>query len=390
MSPATQRVLDILAPKGNSFSRKEIIAVMKECGLTWSAVKPIVNDLNKVGHGQYSITRLLGKTSNPESTASVTDQTMVKTPAPAKLEPLPKFRPQARVQFSTGVESVLNESSYIPQTDSTFIKWGYYTDVVRIVMSGLFFPTYIAGHTGNGKTLMIEQACAQLKRELVRVQISPETDEDDLIGGFRLIDGQTVFQKGPVIKAMESGAILLIDEIDRATNKIMCLQGIVEGKPVLIKKTGDVITPTPGFNIFATANTNGKGSDDGRYAAAGILDEAFLERFVITMEQPYPTPAIEKRILEGHMAKYDVVDDEFANKLIDWAYAIRKTFFDNAIDELVSTRRLCHIIATYSIFNDRMKAIELCINRFDVPTRTAFLDLYTKVDSSVSLSAKSE
>jgi len=235
---------------------------------------------------------------------------------------------------------------------------------------------------------MVEQACAKLGREFIRVQINPETDEDDLIGGFRLVNGETVFSKGPVLKAMENGAILLLDEVDRATNKIMCLQGILEGKPVLVKKTGEIVEPAHGFNIIATANTKGKGSEDGRFTAASIIDEAFLERFTISIDQNYPSQSIEKKIVIKHFEKFgmDIDGDvsEFTDKLIDWADIIRKTFFDDGVDEVISTRRLCHIVQTYSIFNDRMKAINLCIARFDDDTKEAFLDLYTKVDSGVN------
>jgi MoxR-like ATPase len=261
------------------------------------------------------------------------------------------------------------------------VKWGYFNDVKKIVQSGLFYPMYVAGLSGNGKTMMIEQVCANLKREYVRVQITPETDEDDLIGGFRLLNGETVFAKGPVIKAMEAGAILLIDEIDRGSNKLMCLQGILEGKPFMIKKTGEVIQPASGFNVIATANTKGQGDEQGRFIAATIIDEAFLERFTITLEQPYPTAAIEKRIVANHMTKFGVSDTEFTEKLVQWGQAIRKTFEDGGVDEIISTRRLCHIVQTFSIFSDRMKAIELCVNRFDTDTRGAFIDLYTKIDT---------
>jgi MoxR-like ATPase len=231
---------------------------------------------------------------------------------------------------------------------------------------------------------MVEQVCAKTKREFIRVQITPETDEDDLIGGFRLINGNTVFEKGPVIKAMERGAILLIDEIDRSSNKILALQGVLEGNPVLLKKTGELILPAKGFNVIATANTKGRGGDDGRYNAATIIDDAFLERFVATIEQPYPTPSVEKAILKKHCEKYDVDEESFVDKLIGWSNIIRKTFADDAIDEVVSTRRLCHIIKTYSIFANRMKSIQLCISRFDGETKEAFLDLYTKIDDSTS------
>ena len=230
---------------------------------------------------------------------------------------------------------------------------------------------------------MVEQACAKSGREFIRVQINPETDEDDLLGGFRLINGETVFCKGPVLKAMENGAVLLLDEIDRATNKIMCLQGVLEGKPVLVKKTGETIEPAKGFNVIATANTKGKGSEDGRFTAASIIDEAFLERFTISVDQKFPSATIEKKILKKHMDKFDIEDDEFVDRLVTWGDIIRKTFFDDGVDEVISTRRLCHIVQTFSIFTDRMKAIDLCISRFDEDTKEAFLDLYTKVDSGV-------
>ncbi len=243
---------------------------------------------------------------------------------------------------------------------------------------------------------MVEQACAKLKREVIRVQINPETDEDDLIGGFRLVNGETVFAKGPVLKAMESGSILLLDEIDRATNKIMCLQGILEGKPVLVKKTGDIVKPAPGFNVIATANTKGKGSEDGRFTAASIIDDAFLERFNISIDQKFPSKSIEEKILTRHFEKFNTKshmshgDANFIENLVNWADIIRKTFYDDGIDEVISTRRLCHIMQTFTIFQDKSKAIDLCISRFDDDTKEAFLDLYTKVDSGVELNTQED
>ena len=231
---------------------------------------------------------------------------------------------------------------------------------------------------------MVEQSAAKAKIPFLRVQITPETDEDDLIGGFRLINGETVFCKGPVIKAMEEGALLLIDEIDRGTNKIMCLQGVLEGKPVLIKKTGETVKPAEGFNVIATANTKGRGSDDGRFSAATIIDDAFLERFVAAIDQPFPNPQVEEKIVLAHMVKYDSVDEDFLKKLVAWSNVIRKTFEADGVDEVVSTRRLCHITKTFKIFGDRMKSIALCISRFDEETKEAFLDLYSKVDENVN------
>jgi len=302
------------------------------------------------------------------------------TPAPAEPAPV-----EAKINHACSVSSVSNDEIYIPEVDSTYVKWGEFKTILKVIKSNQFFPLFISGMSGNGKTFMVEQGCAQAKREYVRVQISPETDEDDLIGGFRLINGETVFQKGPVIKAMERGCILLIDEIDRVTEKVMCLQGVLEGKPILLKKTGEVITPKAGFNVIATANTKGRGSDDGRYSAAKIIDDAFLERFVASIDQPYPTAAIETKILKKHAEKFSVDDEEFLNKLIAWAVVIRKTFEDDAIDDVISTRRLCHIIQAFAIFEDRMIAVEKCTNRFDEDTRLSFIDLYTKIDESTVL-----
>ena len=299
---------------------------------------------------------------------------MPKSARPAKAAP----------EMVKGVESVSNDEVFVPDFDPTFVPWGNFSEIVKVLKSGMFYPTFVSGLSGNGKTFQIEQACAKLNREYVRVQISPETDEDDLIGGFRLIKGETVFQKGPVIKALEAGAVLMIDEIDRGTNKIMCLQGVLEGKPVLIKKTGEVVEPADGFNVIATANTKGKGSEDGRYSGATIIDDAFLERFTITLEQTFPTMATEEKIVMKHMSKFEKVDEEFAKLLVGWADAIRKTFYDEGIDEVISTRRLCHIVQTFSIFGKRDKAIALCVNRFDDDTKEAFIDLYEKVDATIN------
>jgi len=299
---------------------------------------------------------------------------MPKSARPAKAVP----------EMVKGVESVSNDEVFVPDFDPTFVPWGNFAEIVKVLKSGMFYPTFVSGLSGNGKTFQIEQACAKLNREYVRVQISPETDEDDLIGGFRLIKGETVFQKGPVIKAMEAGAVLMIDEIDRGTNKIMCLQGVLEGKPVLIKKTGEVVEPKDGFNVIATANTKGKGSEDGRYSGASVIDDAFLERFTITLEQTFPTIATEEKIVMKHMSKFEAIDEEFAKLLVGWADAIRKTFYDEGIDEVISTRRLCHIVQTFSIFGKRDKAIALCVNRFDDDTKEAFIDLYEKVDATIN------
>ena len=277
------------------------------------------------------------------------------------------------------------EQNLIPEKDDTFVKFGNFGDIKKIIQSRLFYPTFITGLSGNGKTFCVEQACAALGRELIRVNITIETDEDDLIGGFRLANGETVWHNGPVIEALERGAILLLDEVDLASNKIMCLQSILEGKGVFLKKIGRFVKPANGFNIIATANTKGKGSDDGRFIGTNVLNEAFLERFCVTFEQSYPTPATEQKILEGIAKELDVPDQAFCKHLVDWADIIRKTFYDGGIEEVISTRRLVHIIRAYSIFDDKSKAMQVCINRFDEDTKASFLELYDKVDSDFKL-----
>ena len=266
--------------------------------------------------------------------------------------------------------------NYIPEKDSHYVPFGNFTSLKKIIQSKQFYPAFITGLSGNGKTLGVEQACAQLNRELIRVNITIETDEDDLIGGFRLVNGDTVWHNGPVIEALNRGAVLLLDEIDLASNKILCLQSILEGKGVFLKKTGQFVKPAAGFTVFATANTKGKGSDDGRFVGTNVLNEAFLERFPITFEQSYPSVSIETKILLNFGC-----DSEFADNLVKWAGVIRKTFFDGGVDEVITTRRLVHIVQAYSIFGDRLTAITNCVNRFDDDTKQSFLDLYTKVDA---------
>jgi hypothetical protein len=273
-----------------------------------------------------------------------------------------------------------SEQNLIPNKDPNFVPFGNYNDIKRIIKSGLFYPTFITGLSGNGKTHAVEQACAALNKELIRVNITIETDEDDLIGGFRLVNGETVWHNGPVIEALERGAVLLLDEVDLASNKILCLQSILEGKGVFLKKIGKFVQPVKGFNVFATANTKGKGSDDGRFIGTNVLNEAFLERFCVTFEQTYPTPSSEARILAKVAASIGVNDDKFISRLVDWADIIRKTFYDGGIEEVISTRRLLHIVNAYVIFGDKAKAIQVCINRFDDETKSAFLELYDKVD----------
>lgn len=358
-------------PGVETFDRQDMFKFAEENGFSGSAAYTLLKRVPRAGRGIYQMSAIANVVAMPRVAPAPRVAPEVVAETASKAVPAPSPRK---------VTSTSSEEVYVPASDPTFVKWGYFTDVAKVINSRMFYPMYVAGLSGNGKTMMIEQACAASKREYVRVQITPETDEDDLIGGFRLLDGETVFAKGPVIKAMEAGAILLIDEIDRGSNKLMCLQGILEGKPFMIKKTGEVVVPAPGFNVIATANTKGQGDENGRFIAATIIDEAFLERFTITIEQPYPSASIEKRIINNHMKKFGVDDADFVEKLVAWGQAIRKTFEDGGIEDMISTRRLCHIVQTFSIFGNRVKAIELCVNRFDADTRAGFLDLYTKID----------
>ena len=292
---------------------------------------------------------------------------------------------------SMNVETEGFTENLIPEKDKLFVPFGQYDTVKKILASKMFYPAFLTGLSGNGKTFSVEQACANLNRKVIRVNFTIETDEDDLIGGFRLVNGETKFFKGPVINAMEKGCVLLLDEIDLGNPaRIMCLQSILEGKGYFIKKTGEYIKPAEGFTVVATANTKGKGSDDGRFIGTNVLNEAFLERFPITVEQEYPPLATERKILSKVFTDLGLDDGEFVKKLVDWADIIRKTFYDGGVDEIISTRRLVHIAKAYSIFNDKLEAIELCINLFDEDTKTSFRDLYTKVDADVIKSEEEE
>jgi len=323
------------------------------CAMNGSNYQTVTNKISdyKVGRGKWNLT-----------VREQMEQTYQVPPAPPAIIPA-------------------QEQNFIPDKDDTFVKFGNFGDLKKIIQSNLFYPTFITGLSGNGKTLSVEQACAQLGRELIRVNITIETDEDDLIGGFRLVGGATVWHNGPVTEALQRGAILLLDEVDLASNKILCLQSILEGKGVFLKKIGKYVKPTKGFNVFATANTKGKGSDDGRFIGTNVLNEAFLERFPVTFEQSYPTPATEQKILEGIALDLGVEDRDFCKRLCDWSDVIRKTFYDGGIDEIISTRRLVHIIRAYAIFKDKAKAIQVCVNRFDDETKQAFLELYDKIDA---------
>ena len=285
-------------------------------------------------------------------------------------------------------KEVETESNFVPQTDDKFVQFGHFKDIKSIIKSRIFYPLFITGLSGNGKTHSVEQSCAQLSRECVRVNITIETDEDDLIGGFRLKDGETVWSDGPVVEALKRGAVLLLDEIDLASNKIMCLQSVLEGKGVYLKKTNQYVRPEPGFNVVATANTKGKGSESGMFIGTNVLNEAFLERFSVTFEQQYPTPAIEKKILLANFKEHGWVGDNIdtiAQNLVDWSDIIRKTFYDGGIEDIITTRRLINIVKAYVIWDSMEKAIELCTNRFDDDTAKTFRDLYQKVSGDDTL-----
>ena len=315
-----------------------------------------------------------------------------------RVNKLPQFRKVTRGKWQLTVAEALEKTyqapsvepkeertSLVPEIDENFVKFGNFNDIKKIIKSKVFYPAFITGLSGNGKTFSVEQACAQLKREFIRVNITIETDEDDLIGGFRLVNGSTVWHNGPVVEALERGATLLLDEIDLASNKILCLQSILEGKGVFLKKIGKHVLPAKGFNVIATANTKGKGSDDGRFIGTNVLNEAFLERFPVTFEQSYPSVAIEQKILEK-----ECEDIPFCKNLVDWADIIRKTFLDGGVDEVISTRRLVHIVRAYAIWGEKLKSIQVCLNRFDDETKSAFLDLYDKVDADVDLAEEND
>ena len=340
------------------------------------------NFSEKVGRGEWKFPEVNGTSS---VSTVVEDATVsLETHATA-----------ARVESAEMVTNVIEfpknaSESYVPSKVDGYVKFGHYNDVKTIKKSGNFYPIFITGLSGNGKTMMIEQIHAELKKELFRVNITIETDEDDLIGHYALVDGRTVWQDGPVTMAMERGATLLLDEVDLASNKIMCLQPVLEGNPLLIKKEGRIVRPKEGFTVMATANTKGKGSEDGRFIGTNILNEAFLERFPITMEQEYPSISVEKKIVTKLMTNLGCLDEEYAGKLVDWADLIRKTFYDGGVDEIIATRRLVHIIHAFAIFKDRMKAIQMCTARFDEQTKETFMDLYSKLDETVSVPSDEE
>ena len=336
------------------------IGHLKQCGMV-------------TGMGKYAQVKLKSVSVSKKDTVK---EVQVNTPAP--VVQVPQENMSVNLVMSSNIENL------IPSKFEGFVPWGHTSTIKQVVKSGLFYPIFVTGLSGNGKTLMIEQIHAEMKKELIRVNITIETDEDDLLGGFRLINGETKFVPGPVIEAMQRGCTLLLDECDLGSNKLLALQPVLEGKGVYLKKVNQWVSPKKGFNVMATANTKGKGSEDGMFIGTNIMNEAFLERFAITLEQPYPSIAIEKKIVVNSMKKYGKVDEKFADNLITWADVIRKTFYDGGIDEVISTRRLDHITKAFAIFDDKSKSIELCVARFDADTKESFLDLYGKIDAGIN------
>ena len=383
MTPAKKKFVEIAQAEfgeGETLSKEQVVDLKEKYSLGWPSW--FVRSPFKVDRGMYRLPTIDGSldvatVQSPTNTEDANMASLATNVAAARIE--------TAEMVSNVVEFPMNTESYVPAKVNGYVKFGHYADVKTIKKSGQFYPIFITGLSGNGKTMMIEQVHAELKKELFRVNITIETDEDDLIGHYALVDGRTVWQDGPVTLAMERGATLLLDEVDLASNKIMCLQPVLEGNPLLIKKEGRIVRPKAGFTVMATANTKGKGSEDGRFIGTNILNEAFLERFPITVEQEYPSIAVEKKIIIKLMENLGCVDEEYAAKLVDWADLIRKTFYDGGVDEIIATRRLVHIIHAFAIFKDRMKAIAMCVARFDDQTKDTFMDLYSKLDDKVSL-----
>ena len=364
-----QAAVEVLGPV-ETVTRKDIQKVLDETGMSYPGWQ-VQKELKTGNRGEYYLPSLDGVLAGAPAPAPV-----AKAPVAASVETAVAMAPSA-----IGVMD--QQDSYVPEKFEGYVAWGNFNTVKDVIKSGIFYPMFITGLSGNGKTLMVKEVCAKLKREYVRANITVETDEDDLIGGFRLVNGETVWHDGPVVTAMKRGAVLLLDEIDLASNKIMALQPVLEGSSIYLKKIGKWVHPTPGFTVIATTNTKGQGSDDGRFIGTNVLNEAFLERFPVTIEQSYPTAKMETKILDNELGKHGLEDNEFSTNLVKWADVIRKTFYEGGVDEIISTRRLVHIVGAFSIFKDKTKAIELTVNRFDDETKESFLDLYTKIDAGI-------
>ena len=384
MTPARKNFVELAQTEfgeGGILSRSDVFKLSKEThNIGWPSW--FLRSPYKIGKGMFKLPSPDG-ILDIEDTSEISEESSIVSLATNSTAAMKT----EEVSMATNVIEFPNtdKESYVPSRVREYVKFGHYGDVKTIKKSGQFYPVFITGLSGNGKTMMIEQVHAELKKELFRVNITIETDEDDLIGHYALVDGKTVWQDGPVTMAMERGATLLLDEVDLASNKIMCLQPVLEGNPLLIKKEGRIVSPKEGFTVMATANTKGKGSEDGRFIGTNILNEAFLERFPITVEQEYPSVSVERKIIIKLMESLGCEDSEFAGKLVDWADLIRKTFYDGGVDEIIATRRLVHIVQAFSIFNDRMKSIAMCVARFDDQTKDTFMDLYSKLDDKVSM-----
>jgi len=365
-------------PNNDTLDNAELLSVSKSLGMNFKPQWLVRNTELRVGRGSYKIPK-----NGEVPTATKITMPNVLNDNAVDVPTIPEVAQTTKVSEAAYVVSSLVDN-LVPNKDATFVPFGNHPDVRNIVKSKQFYPIFITGLSGNGKTFSVVQAAAEAKRELIRVNITIETDEDDLLGGYRLRDGNTIWQNGPVIEAMERGAILLLDEVDLASNKIMCLQPILEGNGVYVKKINKFVKPSAGFNVVATANTKGQGSDDGKFIGTNILNEAFLERFPVTFEQQYPSAKTEQKILNNTLALTGKKDVEYVEKLSTWADVIRKTYFEGGVDEIISTRRLVHIVQAYGIFGNKMKAIELCTNRFDDDTKASFVDLYTKVDAGAT------
>ena len=345
-------------------SRSEIKLLCQKMGIR-SAQWFTKDESNRVARGMYRV---------PSSTIALQAQV------------IPMIKPVDKSSSKiSNIATDLDSTNLVPSVYKNYVPFGDFEDIVSIVKSQQFFPVFVTGHSGNGKTMSIEQACAKAKRKFICISMTPETDEGDLLGNYVLINGNMEWRDGPVTTAARQGAVLCIDEIDYGAQNLASLQRVLEGKPFMLKKKGELIVPASGFTVFATANTKGKGSDDGRYMFTNVLNEAFLERFPNTYEQQWPPVNIERKIMKKELESAGRADDDFAEKLVTWADAIRKTFADGGCDEVISTRRLVHIVSTFGIFGDKMKAIGLCLNRFDEDTKASFLDLYTKVDAGINL-----
>jgi len=367
-----QAARESLGESTNLVDRADILSVVEESGMSYPQWL-VKGDTLKKSRGLFHLPNDRGEIGEVATVQNTSG------PVPSEIR-------SAVVQMAPSAISVMEEEdSYVPEKFEGYVPWGNFNILKEVLKSRIFYPMFITGLSGNGKTLMVKEICARLKREYVRANITVETDEDDLIGGFRLLNGETVWHDGPVVTAMKRGALLLLDEIDLASNKIMCLQPVLEGSSIYLKKIGKWVHPVEGFNVLATANTKGQGSEDGRFIGTNVMNESFLERFPVTIEQTYPTNKIEEKILVNELAKRDKVENEFVGNLVKWADVIRKTFYEGGVDEIISTRRLVHIVNAYSIFDDKVKAISMCISRFDAETKESFLDLYTKVDAGVSV-----